>query len=52
MALGEAGSNAAAQAPVLAAMKTATDRWFVHCLHSAAVSVGISRDTIAKTWAA
>lgn len=52
MALGQIGSSTDAHEPVLSAMKTATDRWLVHCLHSTAVAVGISRDTIAKTWAA
>lgn len=51
-ALGQAGSNAAVHEPVRAAMKTATDSWLVGCLHATAVSVGISRDAIAKTWVA
>jgi len=49
-ALGQAGSNSAVHGSVLAAMRTATDRWLISCLHATAVSVGISRDTIAKTW--
>lgn len=51
-ALGLAGSNSDAHGPVIAAMKTATDRWLVGCLHATAVSVGISKDRIAKTWVA
>lgn len=51
-ALGTGGSNSGAHDSVLAAMTAATDRWLVGCLHATAVSVGISRETIAKTWAA
>ncbi len=49
-ALGQAGSNSAVHGAVLAAMTTATDRWLISCLHATAVSVGISRDAIAKVW--
>ncbi len=52
MALGQTGANPDVRDPVLAAMRAATDDWLVDCLHDTAVSVGISRDTVAKTWAA
>lgn len=51
-ALGAGGLNSDVHEPVLAVMKEATDRWLVGCLHATAVSVGIPRETIAKTWAA
>ncbi|MGH1344141.1 MAG: hypothetical protein ACRBN8_21460 [Nannocystales bacterium] len=51
-ALGKAGTNSDAHGALLSAMKSATDSWLVGCLHSTAIAAGISRDTVAKTWAA